>query len=191
MEVENAADYAGIFTAADGRTLVFAAEGKRLSLVDGAERIPLQRDSGEEFISTVAGSFAAYSLQFGRRDAGKEPAGHGRKHAGGPVVEVTYGPDWYAAASYDGPREFHPRAEDAAYAGHYRSDSPWGGDARVYMLKDRLMVEGAPLTPLGGGLFRLGEEAWSPLTAEFLHVFESKARLLRVTGMEYWRVEVD
>lgn len=191
MEVENAADYAGTFTTPDGRMLVFRAEGKRLSLVDGGQTIPLQHDSGEEFLSTVAGCFAAYSFQFGRRDTAKEQAGHGRKHAGGPVVEVAYGPDWYAGAGYDGPREFHPRTEDAANAGHYRSDSPWGGDARVYVLKGRLVVEGAPLTPLGGGFFRLGEEAWSPLTAEFLHVFEGKPRLLRLGGMEYWRIEVD
>jgi CubicO group peptidase (beta-lactamase class C family) len=191
MDAENAADYAGTFTAPNGRTLMFTAQGKRLSLVDGMQTIPLQHDSGEEFLSTVAGSFAAYSFQFGRRDAPKEQAGHGRKHTGGPVVEVMYGPDWYAGAGYDGPREFHPRAEDAPYAGHYRSDSPWGGDARVYVLKDRLMVEGAPLTPLGGALFRLGEEAWSPLTAEFLHVFEGRPRLMRLAGMEYWRVEVD
>jgi hypothetical protein len=53
------------------------------------------------------------------------------------------------------------------------------------------MAEGAPLTPLGGALFRIGDEAWSPLTAEFLHIFEGQSRLLRLAGMEYWRVEVD
>jgi hypothetical protein len=106
------------------------------------------------------------------------------------VIEVSYGPGWYAGVRYDGKKEFSAPPEYAVYAGHYRSDSPWGGDAHVFVLKDRLLIEGAPLTPLGGALFRMGEEEWSPLTAEFLHAFEGKTRLARLAGMEYWRVEV-
>jgi hypothetical protein len=30
-----------------------------------------------------------------------------------------------------------------------------------------------------------------PHTAEFLRVFEGKARILRLTGLDFWRVEVD
>jgi hypothetical protein len=58
-------------------------------------------------------------------------------------------------------------------------------------LKGRLMVEGGPLERIGGALFRVGDEAWMPDTAEFLHVFEGKARLLKLGGLDYWRVEVD
>jgi hypothetical protein len=86
---------------------------------------------------------------------------------------------------------FHAPAEYAAYEGRYNCDSAWGGDSRVYVLKDRLMVDGMVLTAIGGGMFRLGDEAWSPVTAEFLHVFEGKARLMRLAGADYWRVEVE
>jgi hypothetical protein len=82
-------------------------------------------------------------------------------------------------------------AEYAAYAGHYVNDGAWGGEARVYILKGQLFAEGDPLTPLGGALFRAGEEAWSPETAEFVHVYEGKARLMKLAGMDFWRVEVD
>jgi CubicO group peptidase (beta-lactamase class C family) len=191
MDVDNAADYAGVYTAPDGSRLEFKAEGKRLSLVDGERMIPLQHEGGDSFISTVPSSHAAFVFAFGRKEPAKKDSGDGKKkQPPQPVIEVSYGPEWYAGVKYDGPTAFHPRAEWAAFEGHYRSDSPWGGDAHVFVLKGKLTIDGGTLTPLGGGLFRMGEEDWSPLTAEFLHLFEGKTRLARVAGMEYWRVEV-
>jgi CubicO group peptidase (beta-lactamase class C family) len=188
LEVDNAVDYAGTYTAPDGRKLVFTADGKRLSLVHGERTVPLQREAGDSFISTMPSAHAAHVFAFGRRDDGKDlPDGSNKKQ---PVIEVSYGPEWYAGAKYDGRREFDPPAEFAAYVGRYNCDSPWGGSAQVYVLKDRLMAEGTPLTQVGGATFRLGDEAWSPMTAEFLQVFEGKARLLRLAGADYWRVEV-
>jgi CubicO group peptidase (beta-lactamase class C family) len=191
MDVDNAVDYVGTYTAADGRTLQFKAEGKRLSLVDGERMIPMQREGEDSFVSTVASSHAEFVFAFGRKVSGKDAGTDaGKKQPPQPVIEVSYGPDWYAGSRYEGQKEFHAPAEWAAYMGRYRSDSAWGGDAHVFVLKGKLTIEGAPLTPLGGGLFRMGEEDWSPLTAEFLHLFEGKTRLARVAGMEYWRVEV-
>jgi D-alanyl-D-alanine carboxypeptidase len=189
MDAENAADYAGTYTAPDGRKLVFTADGKRLALVDGDRAIPLQHDGGDAFVSTVPGSHAMYGFAFGRKAAAKDSHGDAKKKQ--PVIEVSYGPEWYAGVRYDGVKEFSAPAEWAAYAGHYRSDSPWGGDAHVFVVKDRLVIDGAPLTAIGGALFRMGEEEWSPLTAEFLHRFEGKTRLARLAGMDYWRVEVE
>jgi hypothetical protein len=189
MDVDNAADYGGTYTAPDGRSLEFKAEGKRLSLVDGERMIPLQREGGDSFVSTVPSSHAEFAFAFGRKESGKD-ADAKKKQPPQPVIEVSYGPEWYAGSHYEGPKEFHVPAEWAAFVGNYRSDSPWGGGAHVFVLKDRLTIEGAPLTQLGGGLFRMGEEDWSPLTAEFLHMFEGKTRLARVAGTEYWRVEV-
>ncbi len=190
IDVDNAADYAGTYTAPDGRTLEFKADGKRLLLVEGARMIPLQREGGDSFVSTSPSSRAEFVIAFGRKESGKEAADAKKKQAPQPVIEVSYGLEWYAGSRYDGAKEFHVPAEWAAYTGRYRSDSPWGGDAHVFVLKDKLTIEGGPLTPMGGGLFRMGEEDWSPLTAEFLHLFEGKTRLARVAGMEYWRVEV-
>jgi hypothetical protein len=62
---------------------------------------------------------------------------------------------------------------------------------RVYVLKDRLTLSGNRLEPLGGALFRVGDELWAPETAEFLHIFEGKARMLRFAGIDFARIEVD
>lgn len=207
LDVENASDYAGAFTAADGRKLLFAAEGKRLSLVDGGQTILLQSKGGDSFISTVPGRFADYMLEFGRNRNEAAPAPKQGGSAASidatdatdandgkplpPVVEVSYGADWYVNDRYVGARSFNVPQDFAAFAGRYRSDSAWGGDARAYILKGRLVLEGGPLERIGGALFRVGDEAWMPDTAEFLHVFEGKARLLKFGGTDYWRVEVE
>jgi hypothetical protein len=59
------------------------------------------------------------------------------------------------------------------------------------MLKGQLMLDGQTLHRTGESLFRLGDEEWMPDTAEFLRVFEGKARILRIAGMDFWRVEID
>jgi CubicO group peptidase (beta-lactamase class C family) len=188
-EVSNAADYAGTFTAPDGRTLTFAAHGKQLVLLDGSASLPLQHAEGDEFISTVAALFADYAFVFSRKTS------PGEKHAGAaatpqPVVEVALGPDWYVAPGYAGPRTFTVPAHFAAFTGRYQSESPWGGESLVYVLKDKLMIDGEPLTPLGDRLFRMGEEDWLPETVEFQHLFEGKARVMRIAGLDLWRVDV-
>ena len=53
------------------------------------------------------------------------------------------------------------------------------------------MLDGQILYRIGGSLFRLGDEEWMPDTAEFLRIFEGKARILRIAGMDFWRLEVD
>jgi len=202
LEVGNAADYAGAFTNADGRKLQFAAEGKQLFLMNEGKRIPLQHKGGDDFISTVEGVFADYAFVFGRASADIAQSGtqsanppadsNGESHEEpGPVHEVSYGSDWRVNAKYSGPRSFAPPREYGALVGRYRSESPWGGDAFVYMLKGRLMLSGSTLRRIGGLLFRLGDEDWMPDTAEFLHVFEGKPRILRIAGMDFWRVEIE
>ena len=190
MDVGNAADFAGEFKAQDGRTLTFRAEGKRLSLVDGQAIIPLQAAGGTSFVSTVAGAWARFPLVFARAEAQKssEP---GVEKPALPVVEISYGPEWFVHDRYKGPHQFDTPAEFSRFVGVYRSDSPWGGTSRVYVLKGRLVVDGAALTPIGGAMFRVGDEDWSPLTAEFLQVFQGRARLLRLAGSDSWRVEIE
>ena len=104
---------------------------------------------------------------------------------------MSYGGDWFASAGYSGPRKFDTPAEYAAYVGRYHNGNAWGGDVEVYVLKGQLAVSGDRLTQIGGALFRPGDEPWAPETAEFLHVFEGKAMLLKLAGMDFFRVEVD
>ena len=199
LDVDNASDYAGLFAASDRRTLAFTARGKRLILMNGSEAIPLQHVGGDVFLSTVAGRFAAHALTFARKQAeGAAPNGAAgtpesvdAKKSWLPVVEVSYGGDWFASAGYSGPRKFDTPAEYPAYVGRYHNGNAWGGDVEVYVLKGQLAVSGDRLTQIGGALFRPGDEPWAPETAEFLHVFEGKAMLLKLAGMDFFRVEVD
>ncbi|HEX3660905.1 MAG TPA: serine hydrolase domain-containing protein [Acidobacteriaceae bacterium] len=186
-EAANAADYAGTFTASNGSTLTFAAREKQLSLIHGSTAVPLQHSSGDEFISTVPGNFAEFNLTFSRKAA---PAKGKAADPPPPVVEVAYGPDWYAAPGYEGPRSFTVPAHYATFTGRYQSESPWASDSMVYLLKGRLMIDGEPLTPLGDRLFRMGEEEWLPETVEFQHIFQGKARVMRIAGLDLWRVDV-
>jgi D-alanyl-D-alanine carboxypeptidase len=191
-EVENTSDYAGTFTSPNGGKLVFKAQGKRLTLTDFAKSIPLQHAGGDTFLSAIEGSFAQHAFEFGRKESQLKSASPEQdSKPKPPVVEVSYGSDWYTNHAYNGPKTFDTPKEYTPYAGHYRSDSAWGGDMRVLIQKDRLMASGTPLTPIGNGLFRAGEEPWSPDTAEFHHIVDGKARLLKLSGIDYWRIEVD
>jgi len=62
---------------------------------------------------------------------------------------------------------------------------------RVYVRKGRLWTGDTQLTEIGLNLFRMGEDAWSPDTAQFLTIVEGRARLLRVVDEDCWRIEVD
>lgn len=193
-EVENAGNYAGVFRNGDGKELLFKAEGTKLLLMHGGEEIVLQRSEGDLFLSTVQGGFSDYTWAFGRDLANsKTGTGGDGDHAKGPaaeapVVEVAYGPDWYTNAAYRGPREFPTPPGYSAFIGRYRSDS--GDDVRVFMRKGALWLGDSPLTEIGSALFRVGNDSWSPDTAEFLTIVEGSARLLRVIGEDCWRLEV-
>jgi D-alanyl-D-alanine carboxypeptidase len=202
LEVDDAADYAGTFTGGNGRKLEFAVEGKRLFLTDEGKRIPLQHTHGNNFISTFEGVWADHPFLFTRAKADSPKSGSQAANASatgkgdppekpGAVVEVSYGPQWYVNENYSGPRTFTVPKDYEAFAGRYRSESPWGGGTNVYVLKGQLMLDGNTLHRVGGGLFRTGDEEWVPDTAEFLRIFEGKPRILRVTGMDFWRVEID
>ena len=190
-DVEDAGEYAGKFAAPDGRTLTFTAQGKVVALVADGKTIPLQNAGGDSFVSAVEGVFSEDSFEFARKQGDAPNPADGDKKPKAPVVEVSYRDRWFVNDAYTGPRSFNTPVQWSAYVGHYRSDSPWGGDIRVYVLKDRLTLSGNRLEPLGGALFRVGDELWVPETAEFLHVFEGKARMLRMAGMDFARMDVD
>jgi hypothetical protein len=82
------------------------------------------------------------------------------------------------------PDEYRP------FIGRYRAQSIWGGDVRVYVLQGKLVLSDATLTPIGGNLFRIGDEPWSPDTVEFLSIADGKARLMKMVGMDLWRIEL-
>ena len=79
-------------------------------------------------------------------------------------------------------------SEFQAFLGRYRSDS--GDDVRVFVRKGALWLGDSPLTEIGSALFRVGDDSWSPDTAEFLTIVDGNARLLRATSEDCWRIEV-
>jgi D-alanyl-D-alanine carboxypeptidase len=198
--IDSAQDYAGTFTAPDGSTFEFYTHGKQLLLAspgyemgEGHQHspIPLQHIGGDDFICADGRrEYSRYAFSFERQTL--EAASTGAAEAKpGPVVAVTYGPNWYANKVYTGPKSWKVPEEFAALTGYYRSENPWGTDARVWILKDKLIASGTPMTPISGNLFRLGEEPWTPDTAEFSAIAGGKARLLKMVGIDFWRVEVD
>jgi CubicO group peptidase (beta-lactamase class C family) len=189
-DVDNASEYEGTYLAVGGKQLTFKADGKHLVLVQGTEELVLQRGDGDSFVSTAQGKYADYSLVFGRDQAKpQKPATPTQPAIPALVVEVGYGPDWYINSAYKGSRQFPSSPDWARFEGRYRSDG--GDDAQVFQRKGRLWMGDSPLTQLGASLFRVGDDSWSPDTAEFLSIVEGKARLMRVTGFDYRRVEVD
>jgi D-alanyl-D-alanine carboxypeptidase len=192
-EVNNASEYSGTFRSSDGRGLLFKADGTKLLLLHAGKEILLQRGQGDSFLSTVQGLFSDYSLMFGRDQTSSKMAKPRDSDAAPPppptlVVELGYGPDWYTNSAYKGDREFPALPQYSAFAGRYRS--PGGDDIRVFVRKDRLWLGDSPLSEIGSSLFRVGEDAWSPDTAEFLTIVDGKARLLRAIGEDCWRIEV-
>ena len=182
-EVNNASEYSGAFHSSDGRELLFKADGTKLLLLNAGKEILLQRRQGDSFLSTVQGGFSDYSLMFGREQTSDKLAKPADNDAAPPppptlVVEVGYGPDWCTNAAYKGEREWAALPQYSAFAGRYRSDS--GDDVRVFVRKGRLWLGDSPLSEIGSSLFRVGEEAWSPDTAEFLTIVDGRARLLAV-----------
>ncbi len=75
----------------------------------------------------------------------------------------------------------------AAYAGRYRSFSPWLSNFEVTLRKGRLWLDGEPLEKLGEGFFR-------PLAAPFDRlrfdtIVEGQALRVNVSGDNLYRVE--
>ncbi|MFL6203222.1 MAG: serine hydrolase domain-containing protein [Thermoanaerobaculia bacterium] len=173
-KVPNAADYVGTYTAPDGRKLVLLASADRLELVHKGEHLPLERLAPDAFWVPDP-AFALHPLAFERQ--------------GEEVVEASHGADWYAGERYTGPRTFETPPEYLAYAGHYRNEDPWMGSARVILRKGRLWLGGAPLLPLGSGLFRIGEEEHEPDRVRFEEVMNGRALRAVFSGIEFRRLD--
>jgi CubicO group peptidase (beta-lactamase class C family) len=176
-KVKNAADYAGTYAGSNGKKLNLVAEGEKLLLLHGGERIALERRSKDRFFVNHP-DFAFYLLQFGRN---KDKT----------VVEATYGPDWYTNKRYQGPRQFKHPAQWQAYVGHYRTTDPWTSNFRLLLRKGKLWLAlpsggEMELVELEPGLFQVGTEE----TAERLRldaIVNGKALRANLSGVDFYR----
>jgi len=173
--VKNATDYAGTYSAPDGRQLVLAAEGERLLLTNRGQRVALEQAGADRFLVKHT-DFDLFTLGFSRED--------------GKVVEATHGGDWYTNERYKGAREFAHPPEWATFVGHYRNDSPWAGSTRVVLRKGKLLLDGVQeLSPLATGGFRVGAEEYSPERARFDSLMNNRAMRLILSGVEFYRTD--
>ena len=178
--VENAVEYVGTYRAcpelppepdeehaqsANARVLTLVAEGERLMLRYGDERVALERRGTDRFYVDHP-DFALFPLRFGREK--------------GKVVEAFHGPDWYTNDRYIGPTTFdHPQEWDA-YPGHYRSHNPWLSNFRIVLRKGALALIAPsepeePLVPWGSTVFRVGEDDRSPERIRFDTILNGQA----------------
>lgn len=172
-EVKNAADYAGTFTALDGKKLEFVAEGNKLVLVHANRRIVLERVGGDRFLVKHP-DFDTFLLGFVRENQ--------------QITQAVYGSDWYLGEKYKGPKTFEAKKEWDAFVGHYHNDSPWYGDTRVVMRKGQLFIDGSQaLVPRGDGKFGIGDPE-APDWISFESIVDGRAMRLNLSGIIFRRV---
>lgn len=176
--VPKAGDFAGRYTATDGKELVLEASGDSLTLRVGDRRIFLERRREDAFFVDHP-DFALFLLRFHRDPESKR------------VIEATYGPDWYVRPGYVGPRDFEVPQEWRAYPGHYRTQNPWFNNFRVVLRKGNLWMvtpdgDETELVPAEAGLFQLGKEE----TAERLRfdtIVNGQALRANLSGVNFYR----
>lgn len=183
--IKNAQDYAGTYTASNGKRIDVSAEGDKLLLRAGSASIPLERMGGDAFVANAPG-WDRFPVVFGRAETDK---GSEKRS---PVVELAYGSEWYTNDRYAGPRSYPELPEYQRFIGSYQADSAWVGSAHVVLRKGKLWADGViPLEPIGNALFRFGGEPYTPDTAEFFYFVDGKAQMLKVNGADMWRIEAD
>ena len=174
--VSNAAEYEGTYTSGDN-TLVVTTQGEGLSLRYRDEDVPLER-YGEDSFYVSHPDLEHYLLEFGRE--------------GQQVVEAFHGSDWYVGERYSGPRHFDYPADWDSYCGHYRTYNFGLTNFRVAVRKGILLLlypggGHAPLIPMEGGLFRIGDDPSSPETIGFDAVASGRALRAVYSGCPYYR----
>jgi CubicO group peptidase (beta-lactamase class C family) len=176
-KIPDVRDYAGVFTAPDGRKLQFVTIGDNLFLLHKEQRVPVE--ASPSGLIARHPDFMRYVFVFNR---GKENKG--------PAIEVAHGSDWYAGASYTGQREFTYPKEWDAYVGHYRNDSPWIGSFRVLKRQGKLWLEGTlPLEAKDANTFRLADSPHNPEWLQFLGFAGGKSHHVKLSGEDFWRVD--
>ena len=176
--IKDAQDYAGVYTSAAGKRLEVVAEGERLMLRAGSETIPLEHAGGDVFLPG-APVWEQFPVIFSRSEKRQ-------------VVELAHGSEWYMNANYSAELSFPEAAELQAYSGYYQDASAWSGSVRVVVRKGKLWADGVTqLQPIGNALFRVGEEPYSPDTAQFYYMVDGKAQLMKLNGSDLWRISED
>lgn len=173
FDPKQAQEYVGTYTAPHGEKLVISVEGTRLMLAAGDRVVPLVRTAAPDSFVPEHPDVGLYAVAF-RRNKDKR------------IEELFFGPDWFVHPRYSGPKTFDHPQEWEAFPGQYRNESPWWGNARVFLRKGRLWVFDEPLEPLDDGTFRLGDE-FSPERVQFDAMANGRAMRMNLSGIDLYR----
>lgn len=170
--IANPQIYARRYTAADGGAFELRADGDQLRLLRNGRSSALQSENGRFFASADA-DFDVTGLVI---DVENEAA-----------VRAWAGEVEYAVNPAAG---FKPLAPDAlrVCAGRYDNDDKWAGSVPVYARDGKLwLFNTEALTPLGGDVYRLGDEDWSPERVQFDRPLNGRPQRMLVSGVPFIR----
>jgi D-alanyl-D-alanine carboxypeptidase len=189
IAIKNAADYVGAYTSPDGTSIDITGDGSLFASVEG-RKIQLQRGSGDSF-QAVDPALTAYSFVFGRGKGETVKEGGKDVTKPGPVVELMHGSGWYTNSRYSGPRTFSVPPEYAAFTGTYLAGGGFEGEQiEIVILKGQLWADGdTVLEPIGENEFRPTDDAPNPERLQFFYIVNGKARLLKLTGADFFRFD--
>ena len=107
-------------------------------------------------------------------------------------MEVFHGADRYVSEGLPESDDPGCPAEWEGYLGHYRTYNFGLTNFRIVARKGKLLLIYPPgwhdlLTPISGGLFRIGEDPLSPETVSFDSIASGKALRAVYSGCPYYR----
>jgi hypothetical protein len=109
------------------------------------------------------------------------------RNKAGKVDEVFSGSQWFANGNYTGSRSFSYPPQWDALTGRYESLGVWGIPAasRIFVLKGRLVMDGAPLEPQHDGSFKAGST-----TVRFDTPAAGKMQRLHEDDFDLYRIDL-
>ncbi|MGD9676206.1 MAG: serine hydrolase domain-containing protein [Candidatus Bipolaricaulia bacterium] len=176
---ERAKDYVGTFCSAE-REFAISDEDGNLRLTSCGQTGVLEPVGGDRFVVPLPG-FDHGLLSFSR-------------DAEGRVVQATHVENIYTRGGKAPRTKAVPVPEWLPYVGPYRSFAVLVTDFRIFPRAGQLWCQmyggygEQPLTDLGGGRFRLGDEN-SPETLAFDWIAGEKALRCRRSGCDFYRVD--
>jgi len=173
--VENAADYAGTYTAGT-RTLVLKHDPPLLGTPMDAGLALLERRSADTFYLNDP-AWYVFLLEFSREN--------------GVVTGFAHGANWYSRDGRPAPAAKPHPAEWNAYPGHYRTTHAWFNNFRIVLRRGVLYLVPpgggeTKLEPIAPGLFK--EEGTSSERLRFDSIVEGQALRVNLSGVDYYRV---
>jgi len=157
---------AGSFEVKPGAPLTIVANGVSAAL----------EPISDEIFRTTHPRFRDYSIKF--------------DSDGGRVTAANWGPKMYA---HDGAAAALPTsdAELARLSGRYVNDNPWYGAAPVVERGGKLWVgTETPMIRIGGNLWSVGKERWSPERATFADFIDGRPQTFIWSGQKFTRHDI-